>query len=190
LCETALTTVSVPEIFRYWLQGGRISVGFLGGAQVDRFGNLNSTVIGDYRKPKVRLPGSGGATEIATSCGQVYIVMRQSARSFVKHIDFLTTLGHGRTGRERRELGIRTKGPSLLVTDLCVMRPDEESNEMLVRSLHPGITRERVKEATGWDVRFAHEVGETAPPTAEELDVLRELHARTARAHGAAGGAE
>ena len=190
LCETALTTVSVPEIFRYWLQGGRISVGFLGGAQVDRFGNLNSTVIGDYRKPKVRLPGSGGATEIATSCGQVYIVMRQSARSFVKHLDFLTTLGHGRTGRERRELGIQTKGPSLLVTDLCIMRPDEDSKEMLVRSLHPGTTRAQVQEATGWDLCFAREVGETAPPTAEELDVLRELHARTARAHGAAGGAE
>src|SRR6478735_3012996 len=92
LCETALTTVSVPEMFQYWLQGGRITIGFLGGAQVDRFGNLNSTVIGDYRSPKVRLPGSGGATEIATSCGQFYIVMRQSARTFVKHVDFLTTL--------------------------------------------------------------------------------------------------
>lgn len=188
LCETALTTVSVPEIFRYWLQGGRISVGFLGGAQVDRFGNLNSTVIGDYRKPKVRLPGSGGATEISTGCGQVFIVMRQDPRSFVKHVDFLTTLGHGRTGRERRELGIRTKGPVLLVTDLCVMRPDAETNEMVVRSLHPRTTRAQVREATGWDVRFADEVTETPPPAAEELEVLRELHARTARAHGAAGG--
>src|SRR6478672_1037492 len=112
LCDTALTTVSVPEMFQYWLQGGRISVGFLGGAQVDRFGNLNSTVIGDYRQPKVRLPGGGGATEIATSCGQVYLVMRQTARSFVKQLDFLTTLGHGRTGCERRELGIATKGPA------------------------------------------------------------------------------
>jgi glutaconate CoA-transferase subunit B len=190
LCETALTTVSVPEIFRYWLQGGRISVGFLGGAQVDRFGNLNSTVIGDYRKPKVRLPGSGGATEIATSCGQVFIVMAQGPRSFVKHVDFLTTLGHGRTGRERRELGIATKGPVLLVTDLCVMRPEEETHEMIVRSLHPGTTRAQVSEATGWDLRFAEEVTETTPPSAEELEVLRELHARTARAHGAAGGGE
>jgi glutaconate CoA-transferase, subunit B len=190
LCETALTTVSVPEIFRYWLQGGRISVGFLGGAQVDRFGNLNSTVIGEYGKPKVRLPGSGGATEIASSCGQVYIVMRQNARSFVKHIDFLTTLGHGRTGRERRELGIATRGPALLVTDLCLMRPDEETNEMVVRSLHPGTTRAQVMEATAWDLRFANEVTETDAPSAEELEVLRELHARTARAHGAAGGGE
>ena len=98
LCETALTTVPVPEVFRYWLQGGRISVGFLGGAQVDRFGNLNSTVIGDYAAPKVRLPGSGGATEIANGCGQIFIVMRQGTRSFVKRLDFLTSLGHGRTG--------------------------------------------------------------------------------------------
>ena len=190
LCETALTTVPVPEVFRYWLQGGRISVGFLGGAQVDRFGNLNSTVVGDYSRPKVRLPGSGGATEIATSCGQIFIVMRQGTRSFVKQLDFLTSLGHGRTGRERRELGIRTKGPSLLVTDLCVMRPEAETNEMAVTSLHPGITREQVRGKTGWDLRFAEQVDETAAPGIEELEVLRELHARTARAHGTAGSAE
>jgi glutaconate CoA-transferase subunit B len=186
LCETALTTVSVPETFRYWLQGGRIKVGFLGGAQVDRFGNLNSTVIGSYNHPKVRLPGSGGATEIATGCGQIFIIMRQGPRSFVPKLDFLTSLGHGRTGRERRELGIRTKGPTLLVTDLCVMRPEAETSEMVVTSLHPGITRDRVRENTGWDVRFGEAVEETAPPTIDELEVLRELHARTARAHGAA----
>jgi glutaconate CoA-transferase subunit B len=187
LCETALTTVSVPEVFRYWLQGGRISIGFLGGAQVDRFGNLNTTVIGNYAKPKVRLPGSGGATEIATSCGQIFIVMRQGPRSFVKQLDFLTTLGHGRSGRERRELGIRTKGPTLLVTDLCIMRPETETNEMVVTSLHPGATREQVRAQTGWEVRFGGQVQETAPPTAHELEALRDLHARTARAHGVAG---
>jgi glutaconate CoA-transferase subunit B len=184
LCETALTTVSVPEVFRYWLQGGRITVGFLGGAQVDRFGNLNTTVIGDYAKPKVRLPGSGGATEIATSCTQVYIVMRHGSRSFVKQLDFLTTLGHGRTGRARRGLGLHTKGPTLLVSDLCVMRPDPETNEMMVTSLHPGITREHVRENTSWDIRFAGTLAETEPPSAIELETLRELHARTARAHG------
>jgi glutaconate CoA-transferase, subunit B len=186
LCETALTTVSVPEVFRYWLQGGRITVGFLGGAQVDRFANLNSTVIGDYVKPKVRLPGSGGATEIATSCGQIFIIMRHGARSFVKALDFLTTLGHGRTGRERRELGVRTAGPMLLVSDLCTMRPDDETKELVVASLHPGISRERVREYTGWDVRFAETVAETEPPTVAELEVLRDLQARTARAHGMA----
>jgi len=188
LCETALTTVPVPEIFRYWLQGGRITVGFLGGAQVDRFGNLNSTVIGDYARPKVRLPGSGGATEIATQCGQIFIVMKQGRRSFVRELDFLTSLGHGRTGRERRELGIRTKGPTLLVTDLCIIRPDAETNEMVVTSRHPGVAREEIAENTGWDVRFADTVEETAPPSADELEVLRDLHARTARAHGAIAG--
>jgi glutaconate CoA-transferase subunit B len=190
LCETALTTVSVPEIFRYWLQGGRITVGFLGGAQVDRFGNLNTTVIGDYARPKVRLPGGGGATEIATACGQIFLIMRHNPRSFVKQLDFLTTLGHGRNGRERQELGIRTKGPTLLVTDLCTMRPDRETNEMVVASLHPGITREQVREKTGWEVRFAGDLAETPPPAAEEMEVLRSLHARTALAHGAASGGE
>lgn len=186
LCETALTTVSVPEMFRYWLQGGRITVGFLGGAQVDRFGNLNSTVIGPYAKPKVRLPGAGGATEIATSCGRIFIVMRQSPRTFVKKLDFLTTLGHGATGRERRELGITTEGPALLVTDLCIMKPDTESKETTVVSLHPGVAREQVTAATGWEVRFAERVGETERPSREELETLRELNRRTAEAHGTA----
>ncbi len=188
LCETALTTVPVPEVFRYWLQGGRITVGFLGGAQVDRFGNLNSTVIGNYAHPKVRLPGSGGATEIATSCGQIFIVMKQGPRSFVRQLDFLTSLGHGRTGCERQALGIRTKGPTLLVTDLCIMRPNPETNEMTVNSIHPGVTREHVKTNTAWDVRFADAVEETPPPTPAELEVLRDLHIRTARAHGVAVG--
>ena len=113
LCETALTTVSVPEMFQYWLQGGRISVGFLGGAQIDRFGNLNSTVIGPYDTPKVRLPGSGGATEIATGCQRIYIVMRHNPRAFVQTLAFVTSLGHGVTGRERRAMGITTEGPAL-----------------------------------------------------------------------------
>ncbi len=184
LCETALATVSVPEMFRYWLQGGRISIGFLSGAQVDRFGNLNSTVIGDYQRPKVRLPGSGGAPEIATSCGEIFIIMRQSKRSFVDRIDFLTSLGHGRTGTERQDSGVTTKGPTLLISDLCSMTSDPVSNEFVVRSLHPGVTREQVRENTGWDVRFAGTVEETAPPNQLELEKLRDLNARTAAAHG------
>ncbi|HEX3745064.1 MAG TPA: CoA-transferase subunit beta [Bryobacteraceae bacterium] len=186
LCETALTTVSVPEMFRYWLQGGRISVGFLSGAQVDRFGNLNSTVIGPYGKPKVRLPGAGGATEIATSCGRIFTIMRHNARAMVEKLDFRTTLGHGPTGRERRELGIATAGPVLLVTDLCIMEPEQETNEFVVTSLHGGVTRGQVAQNTGWPVRFAREVRETEAPSALELEALRELNARTARAH--AGG--
>jgi glutaconate CoA-transferase, subunit B len=188
LCETALTTVSVPEMFQYWLQGGRISVGFLGGAQIDRFGNLNSTVIGPYDKPKVRLPGSGGATEIATACQRIYIVMRHNPRAFVNTLDFVTSLGHGPTGRERRALGVTTEGPALIVTDLCTMVPDPDSKEFAVVTLHPGVTREQVRDATGWDVRFADLVAETPAPTSHELDVLRDLNARTARAHGTAAG--
>ena len=185
LCETALTTVSVPEMFQYWLQGGRITVGFLSGAQVDRFGNLNSTVVGDYFKPKVRLPGSGGATEISTSCQRIYIVMRHGVRSFVDRLDFLTSLGHGPTGKERRELGVTTEGPVLLVTDLCMMRPDPETREFVVFSLHPGVTEDVVRENTGWPVRFADRLEQTAAPTARELETLRDLNDRTARAHGA-----
>ena len=188
LCETALTTVSVPEMFQYWLQGGRISVGFLGGAQVDRFGNLNSTVIGSYATPKVRLPGSGGATEIATSCDRIYIVMRHNPRAFVAKLDFMTSLGHGPTGRERRALGLATRGPVLIVTDLCMLTPDPTTCEFTVASLHPGITPDKVRESTGWDVRFADRVDETPAPTAAELEALRDLNARTARAHGTIGG--
>ena len=188
LCETALTTVPVPEMFQYWLQGGRITVGFLGGAQVDRFGNLNSTVVGDYAKPDVRLPGSGGATEIATACHRVFIVMPQSRRSFVEKLDFLTSLGHGPSGRERRELKLRTEGPAMIVTDQCTMRPDPDSNEFKVATTHPGVTREQVAASTGWRVGFVDEPGETRPPTIEELDVLRDLIQRTRDAHGTAEG--
>src|SRR5487761_1220397 len=130
LCDTALTTVSVPEMFRYWLQGGRITVGFLGGAQIDRFANLNTTVIGDYRQPKVRLPGGGGAPEIATNCREIYIIMAMGKRAFIDKLPFITSMGHGPTGRERRALGVRTKGPTRLITDLCVFEPDPETKEM------------------------------------------------------------
>src|SRR5215218_3717935 len=186
LCDTALTTVSVPEMFRYWLQGGRISVGFLGGAQIDRFANLNTTVVGPYDKPKVRLPGGGGAPEIATSCGEIFIIMAQSKRSFVSKLDFVTSLGHGEGGDSRAKLGLKTKGPTKLVTDLAVFEPDAETKEMTVDSMHPGVTREQIQEHTGWMVRYAGKLGETPAPTVQELEVLRELNARTARAHGKA----
>ena len=186
LCDTALTTVSVPEMFRYWLQGGRITVGFLGGAQIDKFANLNTTVVGPYDKPKVRLPGGGGAPEIATSCGEIFIVMSQSKRGFVGKLEFITSLGHGQGGNERARLGVKTKGPTRLVTDLCIFEPDPETREMTVVSIHPGVTREQIQENTGWTVRYAARVAETIPPATNELEVLRELHARTARAHGEA----
>ena len=188
LCESALTTVSVPEMFRYWLQGGRIGIGFLSGAQMDRFGNLNSTVIGGYTHPAVRLPGSGGASEIATSCGEIFIIMRQSIRSFAAKLDFLTSLGHGRNGTERAAAGVKTKGPTLGISDLCSMSSDPETKEFVVRSLHPGVTRRQVRENTGWEIRFAQAVEETPPPNQMELEALRELNERTAAAHGVTAG--
>jgi glutaconate CoA-transferase subunit B len=186
LCETALTTVSVPEMFAYWLQGGRISVGFLGAAQIDRFGNINTTVIGDYATPKTRLPGGGGAPEIASACGQVFVILRHNARAFVPRVDFVTSFGHGDGGDHRRRLGIDTAGPTLVVTDLCLMRPDHGTKELVVTSIHPGVTREQIEAQTGWPVRFAADVETTRRPDERELGVLREIQARTARAHGGA----
>ncbi|MGN6538493.1 MAG: CoA-transferase subunit beta, partial [Mesorhizobium sp.] len=185
LCETAVTTVSVPEMFRYWLQGGRITIGFLGAAQIDRFGNINTTVIGDYAHPKTRLPGGGGAPEIATSAQQIFITMAQSKRAMVDRIDFFTSFGHGEGGDHRERLGIDTAGPTLLVTDLAVWKPDPATKEFTVVSLHPGVTREQVRETCGWPVRFAATVEETPAPTALELQTLRDLKARTEAAHKA-----
>jgi glutaconate CoA-transferase subunit B len=186
LCSTALTTVSVPEMFRYWLQGGRMTVGFLGGAQIDRFANLNTTVVGSYDKPKVRLPGGGGAPEIASACGEIFIIMAQSKRSFAPKLDFITSMGHGEGGDHRARLGLKTKGPTKLVTDLCIFEPDPQNKEMTVTSIHPGVTRDQINDNTGWPVRYAANVASTKPPTTDELTILRELHAHTARAHGTA----
>ena len=183
LCDRALTTVSVPEIFRYWLQGGHVSIGFLSAAQVDRFGNLNSTVIGSYDRPTVRLPGAGGAPEIATGCREVFIIMRQSPRSFVSRLDFMTTPGHGDGVDRRTAPATHVKGPTKVITDLCVMEPHPQAKELTVTSLHPGVTIQQVKDATGWDVAFALNLTETSPPTSRELDVLRDLQKRTAVAH-------
>ena len=184
LCETAVTTVAVPEMFRYWLQGGRISIGFLGAAQLDRFGNINTTVIGDYHHPKVRLPGGGGAPEIATSCGEIYITLKQAKRSMVEKIGFFTSYGHGNGHDDRQKLGITTKGPTLLITDLAIWKPDPVTKEFTVVSMHKGVTRDMVQETCGWTVKFADDVAETPEPTELELTTLRDLQARTAAAHG------
>ena len=189
LCESAVTTVSVPEMFRYWLQGGRISIGFLGAAQLDRFGNINTTVIGDYHKPKVRLPGGGGAPEIATSCKEVFITMKQTTRGMVDKIDFYTSFGHGEGGNHRERLGITTKGPTLLITDLAMWKPDPDTKEFTVVSMHRGVTRDQIQETCGWKVRFSDRLEETPPPSELELTTLRELQARTERAHGGRKGA-
>lgn len=183
LSETALTTVSVPEMFQYWLQGGRISIGFLGGAQIDRFGNINSSVIGSYQHPKVRLPGGGGAPEIASLCGQTYVVMQQTQRTFVERVDFITSFGYGTGGDHRKRLGISTLGPTFIVTDLCLLRPHPQTKELVVTSLHSGVTRAQIVQHTGWPICFADTVDQTPPPTETELTVLRDLQARTEQAH-------
>ena len=183
LCETALTTVSVPEMFRYWLQGGRITIGFLGAAQLDKFGNINTTIVGDYDAPKVRLPGGGGAPEIAVSCGEIFITLKQTPRGMVDKIDFVTSFGFGKGGDERERMGIKTKGPSRLMTDLAIWEPDPVTKEFTVTSLHPGVTRAQMAETVGWEIKYADSVAETPPPTEEELTVLRDLKARTAAAH-------
>ena len=187
LAETADTVVSTPEIFRYWLQGGRIDVGFLGAAQVDRFANINTTVIGPYARPKVRLPGAGGAPEISASAGEVLIIVKQSARTFVEKLDFITSVGHLTGGDSRQKLGLAGKGPVAVITDLCVMRPDQQTKELTVTELHPGVTAEQVQRATGWAIRFSENLRVTTPPTPEELATLRALQQRTAVAHGRMG---
>jgi len=187
LCETATCTVSVPEMFRYWLMGGRVTVGFLGAAQLDRFGNINTTVIGDYDNPKVRLPGGGGAPEIASSCGEIFITLKQAKRSMVEKIDFFTSFGHGDGGDHRQRLGISTKGPTLLITDLALWRPHPETREFQVTALHPGVTRDQVQQTCGWTVKFADALEETPPPTERELHTLRDLYARTSAAHAGTG---
>jgi glutaconate CoA-transferase subunit B len=161
LAETADAVVSVPEMFAYWLQGGRIDVGFLGAAQIDRGGNLNSTVIGDYARPKVRLPGAGGAPEIATSVREVFVMLRQSTRTFVERLDFLSSVG-GRV--------------STVVTDLGVLEPRD--GELTLTRVHPGVSAAEARAATGWRLRVAEELKETDAPTDGELSALRALRTK------------
>src|SRR5258708_2859354 len=150
LAETADTVVSTPEIFRYWLQGGRVDVRFPGAAQIDRFANINTTVIGDYRKPSTRLPGAGGAPEIASCAGEVVLVLKQSARAFVKKMDFVNSVGHLDGGDARRRLRLAGKAAEAVGTDLCLMGPDPASKAITVTQLHPGITRaDGMRESSG-----------------------------------------
>jgi glutaconate CoA-transferase, subunit B len=177
LAETADAVVPVPEIFNYWLQGGRIDVGFLGAAQIDRFGNLNSTVIGSYDEPKVRLPGGGGAPEIAAMAKEVIVIMRQSQRSFVEGLHFRSSVGYGNGPGDRERLGLPGKGPTVVITDLGVLRPDPDTCELTLSQVHPAVSAQEACEATGWELRVADELDETDPPNEEELRVLRELKA-------------
>ena len=158
LAETADAVVSVPEMFNYWIQPGRIQVAFLGAAQIDRHANLNSTVIGDYAHPKTRLPGAGGAPEIAIGCEEVVVIAPHSPRTFVSDLDFLTTSGERTT---------------LVITDLGVLEPRD--GELTLTTLHPGVTVDQARDATGWDLHVADELATTPEPTDEELNALKEL---------------
>jgi glutaconate CoA-transferase subunit B len=178
LAETADAVVSVPEMFNYWIGPGRVDVAFLGAAQVDRFANLNSTVIGDYDHPRTRLPGAGGAPEIASSCGEVIVVAPHSKRTFVPQLDFVTTVGHGDGPGARERLGLRGRGPTAVITDMGVLEPDPQTKELVLTQLHEGVSVEQVREATGWELASAPEIRVTEPPSERELEALRELLAR------------
>jgi glutaconate CoA-transferase, subunit B len=175
LAETADAVVSVPEIFSYWLQGGRIDVGFLGAAQIDRFANLNSTVIGDYEHPSVRLPGGGGAPEIAASCEETLVIMRHSPRAFVERLDFRTTVGYGDGPGSRERLGLRGRGVTAVITDLGVLEPDAGSCELTLTHVHPGVDVDQAIAATGWPLRVADRVDVSEAPSQRELAALRAL---------------
>jgi glutaconate CoA-transferase, subunit B len=167
LAETADSVVSVPEVFNYWVQPGRIDVGFLGAAQIDRFANINTTVIGgDYAHPK-----------IAAGCGEVIVIVRQSPRSFVEQVDFVTSVGHGRGPGDRERLGLRGRGPVRVITDLGVLEPHPDSRELVLTALHPGVTAEQAQEATGWELAVANPLTVSPEPTDDELQALRELQA-------------
>jgi glutaconate CoA-transferase subunit B len=176
LAETADSVVSVPEVFNYWLQPGRVDVGFLGAAQLDRFANINTTLVGDdYAHPRVRLPGAGGAPEIAASCREVVVVVRQSTRAFVAKVDFVTSVGHGSGPGDRARLGLKGAGPRKVITDLGVLEPDPDTCELVLTQLHPGATVEQAKAATGWPLRVREPLPTTESPAEDELKVLREL---------------
>jgi len=180
LAETADSVVSVPEIFNYWLQGGHIDVGYLSAAQIDRFGNLNTTVIGpDYLEPKVRLPGAGGAPEIAAHCREVTVIMRHARRAFVPRVDFVTSVGLGPAPETRSRLGFRGAGPINVITDLGILRPDPQDNELTLVAVHPGVDIQDVQDQTQWPLRVASPLDVTEAPTSEELAVLRDLQSRS-----------
>ncbi len=174
LAETADAVVSVPEIFNYWLQPGRIDVGFLGAAQIDKYGNINTTVIGgDYDAPKTRLPGAGGAPEIAASCREVIVVVRQTLRSFVERVDFVTSVGYGSGPGTRQHLGLTGAGPLKIITDLGVLEPDPATQEFTLTGVYPGVSVQDARDRTGWDLAAAPGLQTLNPPSEAELTALR-----------------
>ena len=174
LVSGAAAVCSMYEIFAFYLQNGKIDVGFLGGAQIDRFGNVNATVIGAYDKPKVRLPGSGGSAEIAAWANRTYFITPHQARRFPEKCDFITGAGFLSGRQERKATGVRGGGPHAVVTDLGMLTPDEATGELVLTALHPGATVEQAVKNTGWSLRVADDLKTTQPPAAEELRLLRE----------------
>jgi glutaconate CoA-transferase subunit B len=170
----ATSVVSMADLFGLYLQGGLVDVALLGAAQIDRFGNLNTSVIGDYSAPRVRLPGSGGACEIAINAGQIFVIMRLGKRSFVKKLDFLTSPGHLDGGDARARLGLAGKGPTLVVTDMAIFDFNNPQREMQLVSLHPGVALDHVRAEMDWEGRMADNINETPMPTPEELHIVRD----------------
>lgn len=182
LAQSALTVVSMPEIFNYWLQSGKTDLGFLGAAQIDKFANINTTFIGNkYESPLVRLPGTGGASEIAAECKQTTIIVRQSVRTFVEKIDFITSVGFGSGPDYRQNNGLRGKGPTKVITDIGILEPDPQSCELTLTHLHPNITVEQAIENTSWKLKIAANLETTLAPTTEELMKVRSLVSTTDR---------
>jgi glutaconate CoA-transferase subunit B len=174
LVSGALSVCSMYEVFAYYLQRGYVSVGFMGGAQIDRFGNVNATVIGDYARPKVRLPGSGGSMEIAAWADRTYLITPHQLRRFPERVGFRTSAGFLSGRSERQAAGLRGSGPAAVVTDLGILEPDE-SGELVLTAVHPGVDPAQALEKTGWPLRVAPELGLTDPPSEAELRILSEL---------------
>jgi glutaconate CoA-transferase subunit B len=183
LAATATAIVSLPEIFSHWLQGGRIDVGFLGAAQIDRYGNLNTTVVGDYMRPAARLPGAGGAPEIASHAKQTFVVLKQSQRSFVPELDFRTSVGFLSGDASRSRTGATGAGPQVVVTDLGLLKPEPGSMQLQLVARFANVSVDEVRTATGWPLKVADHVEVVPPPREDELAVLRKLHERAQRAH-------
>ena len=183
LAETAACVVPLPEVFSYLLQAGRVDVGFLGAAQVDRYGNLNSTVIGPYESPATRLPGAGGATEIAAHARQTFVMIKATPRSLVAQLDFRTSGGFLEGHGSRSRSGMRGAGPQVVITDFGTLTPAPASDELQLTALYHGVSVEEARAAVGWPLAVAEGVDTIPPPTPIELETLRALHARTREAH-------
>ncbi len=173
LVSNATSVTGMTDLFMYYLQGGLVDVALLGGAQIDRFGNLNTTVIGDYARPKVRLPGSGGACEIAINAQQIFMIMRLKKRAFVEKLDFVTSPGHLSDEDERGRLGIPGKGPSLVITDRALFNFDNSEREMMLVETAVGETVASIQADVAWPLRVSPDLKEMIPPTADELDIIR-----------------